>query len=161
VYQCGVLYTVYMLQEYVALFRRLVGELPPDTARLRVYEVGKGGGTVVELRPTNPDAADLCVHLLDDTGEHVNFSFGRIATWELPFEGRHKKPDTAQLLAEVEQMCRAVIAGNCEERRGRFSITGRIYVGDYTYQVVEMFLLPIRGITTHRYAPYVSEGDCR
>ena len=52
---------------------------------------------------------------------YVDFSFReRGGTWELPLEGRYKNADNPQLLAEVEEMCRAVIAGNCNKSRAPF-----------------------------------------
>ena len=55
-------------------------------------------------------------------------------------------------------MARAVVAGNCERETHRFSITGRIDVGDYTYAVkdVPKFCKPPFG--TLRYAPYAQRN---
>jgi hypothetical protein len=54
-------------------------------------------------------------------------------------------------------MSRAVIAGHCEEIRGLVSITGRIYVGDYTYKTTTVPVLSLPRFGTRRYAPYTSD----
>jgi len=51
-------------------------------------------------------------------------------------------------------MARAVIAGKCDETRGLFSLTSRVYVEGYTYKVVDLPMLPIPPFGTRRYAPY-------
>ena len=56
-------------------------------------------------------------------------------------------------------MSRAVIAGNGEVSRGRFSLTGRISVGDYTYEVTEMPMRPRPPFGTRRYSPYYVQKD--
>jgi hypothetical protein len=147
----------YMVEKLRVLFERLVAELPSDTARLNIYRVPKGDGTVIELLPANRDSASLGVHVDDDGIDYLDFSFGRIGTWELPQEGRNRKASAEQLLLEVEQMSRAVIAGKCEETRNLFSLTSRIHVDGYTYKVVDLPMLPIPPFRTRRYAPYVSD----
>jgi len=76
-----------MLAEMTALFERLLAELPPGTATLNVYAVPRNGGTVIELRPTNPAAADFGVHC--DDRNVFSFSFGVLPTWEFPYERRY------------------------------------------------------------------------
>jgi hypothetical protein len=140
-----------LLGELEALFQRLVHELPPDTANLRVHDGPGGRGGGVELTPTNPAAARISV-LADDSAVY-NFSFGLRSYWEFPFERRYRY-DEKSVLAEIEEMSRAVLAGHCEETRGLVSISGRIHVGDYTYKTttIPVFSLPRFG--TRRYAPY-------
>jgi len=143
-----------MLEEIKAVLRDLLAELPPDTARLNVYRVPNNDGTVVELIPSNTDAASIEVHV-DDGADYVDLSFGeRGGTWELPLEGRYKDADKSQLLGEVKEMCRAVIAGRCRKSRGAFWLTSKIDVGDYTYKLTDlpMFGIPFR---TRHYAPYI------
>ncbi len=143
-----------MVEEFKALFSRLLAELPPGTASLNVYCVPKGDGTVIELKPTNARSAFPGVHLEDQVAL-VDFSFG-IGTWELPFEGRNKSANEKELLSEVEQMCRAVIDGHCEEIRGFFSLTSKIYVDGYTYTVTDLPMLPIPPFGVRKFAPFVS-----
>jgi hypothetical protein len=141
------------LEKIKAVFESLFTELPPGTARLNVYRVPKNDGTIIELIPTNSDAASIEVHV-DDGADHVDFSFGeRGGTWELPLESRYKNADNPQLLSEVEEMCRAVIAGNCNKSRGAFWLTSRLDVDGYTYKLTDlpMFRIPFG---TRQYAPY-------
>jgi hypothetical protein len=144
-----------MVEKVRMLFDNLLAELPPNTARLNAYRVPKGDGTVIELLPANRESASFGVHL-DDGVDLVDFSFGRLGTWELPLEGRNRNATAEQVLLEVEQMCRAVIVGNCEDSRGLFSLTSKIHVDGYTYKVVDSPMLPIPPFRTLRYAPYVS-----
>jgi len=144
-----------MIEEYRQLFRRLLVDLPAGTARFNEYRVPKNDGTVIEIIPSKPECASFGVHL-DDGVALVDFSFGRLGTWELPYESRNRRPSADELVVEVEQMARAVMAGKCDERRGLFSLTSRIYVGDYTYKVVDVPMLPIPPFGLRTYAPYVS-----
>jgi hypothetical protein len=109
---------------------------------------------VVDLKPANPRAADFGVHC--DDFEIYSFSFGRLSQWEFPYERRYRNNEK-DVVSEIEEMCRAVIAGNCEERRGWFSMRGRIYVGDYTYNVTNLPIFPKPPFGTRRYAPYVQQ----
>jgi len=144
-----------MVEKLRVLFERLVAELPSDSARLNIYRVPKGDGTVIELLPASRDSASFGVHVDDGGIGYLDFFFGRIGTWELPDEGRYRKASAEQLLLEVEQMSRAVIAGKCEETRGLFWLTSKIYTDGYTYKMVDMPMLCIP-FRTRRYAPYVS-----
>lgn len=44
-----------MLQQIREMFERLVTELPPGTADVNVKPAQKGGGTVIEMVPANPE----------------------------------------------------------------------------------------------------------
>jgi hypothetical protein len=144
-----------MVEELRVLFARLLAELPEGTAKLNVYRVPRGDGTVIELLPANHESASFGVHV-DDGVKLLDFSFGQIGTWELPQEGRNRKASAEQLLSEVEQMSKAVIAGQCEENRNLFSLTSKIHVDGYTYKVVDLPMLPIPPFGTRKYAPYVA-----
>jgi hypothetical protein len=146
-----------MLEQLRALFDRLLAELPQGAAKLNVYRVPKRDGTVIEMIPCNHESASFGIHV-DDGVDLVDFSFGRIGTWELPQEGRNRKPSAEQLLLEVEQMSRAVIAGKCEETRNLFSLTSRIHVDGYAYKVVDLPMLPIPPFGTRKYAPFISKS---
>ncbi len=148
-----------MLEQLQLLFDRLLAELPQSAAKINVYRVPKGDGTVIELLPANRHSASIGVHVDDEGVGYLDFSFGRIGTWELPQEGRNQKAGAEQLLLEVEQMSRAVIAGKCEETRGLFSLTSRIHVDGYTYKVVDLPMLPIPPFGTRKYAPFVSSSS--
>ncbi len=108
-------------------------------------------GASILVKPTNPASADFGVHA--DDFELYSFGFGPRSQWEFPWERRYRN-DEKDILAEVEEMARAVIAGNCELRRGLFWLTAKIHVGDYTYRVTD---LPMFGIpfSKRHYAPYV------
>jgi len=144
-----------MIEQFKSLFETLVAELPTGTARVNFYRVPRGDGSVVEVLPSNEKSASFGAHV-DDGVEYVDFSFGRIGTWELPQEGRNHQAGAQQLVQEVEQMARAVIAGRCDETRGLFSLTSRVYVEGHTYKVVDLPMLPIPPFCTRHYAPYAS-----
>ncbi len=74
-----------MVERIRLLFERLLAELPDGTARLNEYRVPKGDGMVIQLLPANRNSASFGVHF-DDGIELIDFSFGRIGTWELPLE---------------------------------------------------------------------------
>jgi hypothetical protein len=143
-----------MIEQFKLLFETLVAELPAGTAKINLYRVPRGDGSVIEVLPSNKKSASFGVHV-DDGAEYVDFSFGRLGTWELPQEGRNREGEAGQLVQEVEQMARAVIAGRCDETRGLFWLTSRVYVEGYTYRVVDLPALPILPFGTRRYAPYV------
>ena len=142
-----------MIEKFKSLFEALVAELPAGTARVNVYRVPRGDSSVVEVLPSNQKSASFGVHV-DDGVEYLDFSFGRIGTWELPQEGRNHRAEAEQLVQEVEQLARAIIAGKCDETRGLFSLTSRVYVEGYTYKVVDLPLLPIPPFGARHYAPY-------
>jgi hypothetical protein len=141
-----------MLAEVTELFERLLSELPPGTATLHVYRVPRIGGTVFKLKPTNPAAAGFRVH--SDDFDVYGFSFGVRSQWEFPYERRYRKGEK-DILTEIDEMCRAVIEGRCEERRGWFSLKGTLSVGDYMYEVTNLPMLPVPPFWTCHYAPYL------
>jgi hypothetical protein len=143
-----------MVKRLTELFERLAAELPPGTASLNVYDVQRGKGTVVGLRPANPACADFGVHA-EDISDIVDFFFGQ-ATWEFPYERRYQNGEK-DIITEIEEMSRAVIAGNCEVKRRPFWATSCIHVGEYTYSVSDLPMFPIPPFGTRRYAPYVSK----
>jgi len=104
------------------------------------------------VRPTNPASANFGVHA--DDFELYSFGFGRRSQWEFPWERRYRKGEK-DVLTEIEEMARAVIAGNCEQRRGPFWLIGKIQVGDYTYRVTDIPMIPIPPFWTRHYAPFV------
>jgi hypothetical protein len=146
-------------EELVALFKHLIADLPPNTAVLDLRRgPQKDDGVVAVLTPTNPAAASVVAHAVNGFGI-VDFSFGEYPpTWELPFEGRNTKANKNELLQEVEEMCQAVIAGNCEHKRGLLSIRGSIQVGSWPYRVTNLLVFravpPLRG--TRKYEPYIA-----
>jgi hypothetical protein len=142
-----------MVERLTELFERLAAELPPGTASLNVYDVQGGQGTVVELRPANPACADFGVHA-ENGSDIVDFSFG-LATWEFPYERRYRNEEK-EIITEIEEMSRAVIAGNCEVKRRPFWATSCIHVGEYTYSISDLPMFPIPPFGTLRYAPYVT-----
>jgi hypothetical protein len=139
--------------EVESLFQRLAQELPVHAANIRVYDVPGGGGGV-ELTPTNPAAARISV-FADDSAVYT-FSFGLRSYWEFPFERRYRY-DEKSVIAEIEEMSRAVLAGHCEEIRGLVSISGRIHVCEYTYKTTTLPIFRLPRFGTRRYAPYASQ----
>ena len=136
--------------EVTALFERLVAELPAGTAAVHVRQ--HSAGTSIDVKPANPASADFRVHA--DEFELCSFGFGPRSQWEFPWERRYRKGEK-DVVTEIEEMARAVIAGNCELKRGLFWLTAKIHVGDYTYKVtdVPMFGIPF---SERRYAPYAA-----
>ena len=128
-----------------ALLQRLAHELPVGAARLRIFEHG------VELTPANSAAAKFSV--IADESAVYTFSFGSRSYWEFPYERRYRY-DEKSVSTEIEEMSKAVIAGHCEEGRGLLSVSGRIYVGDYTYRTTTIPVLSLPRFGTRRYVPY-------
>ncbi len=145
-----------LVAEITALFERLVAELPAGTAAVHVRQVSVG--TLIDVNPTNPASAKFGV--LADDFELYNFGIGR-SQWEFPWERRYRKGEK-DILIEIEEMARAVIVGDCEQRRGPFWLVGKIHVGNYTYKVTNLPKLPIPPFWTRHYAPFVlPQSGCR
>lgn len=135
-----------------SLLERLVAELPPGSATVHTHSLPRDADvSAIEVKPNNPASTDFRV-LADETQVYV-FGFGPVSNWEFPWERRYRK-DEKDVLTEIEEMSRAIIAGNCELGRGLFWLTAKIHVGDYTYRVTD---LPMFGIpfSKRHYAPYV------
>ena len=139
----------------IALFQRLVDELPPGVATIEIVPADRKRPTVISLRPTASSSAEFGVACDDVEVESVNF--GLRGYWEFPYERRYRRGEK-DVLTEIEEMARAVIAGMCEEECGWFSITGRIRVGDYTYTMTNMPLFSKPPFRTRRYAPYTERN---
>lgn len=141
-------------EELVALLRKLLAELPLNAASL---EVRHGpDGIVATLKPANTAAASILTHA-ENGLDLIDFGFGEYEpTWELPIEGYNRNANKTALLHEVEEMCRAVMAGCCEHSRGFLSVSGRIQVGSRPYMVRHMLVWRVtprlRG--TRKYEPY-------
>ncbi len=58
----------------------------------------------------NPAAADFGVYL--DDFDVYSFSFGQRSYWDFPYQRRYRN-DEKGVLTDIEEMSRAVIAGNC------------------------------------------------
>lgn len=143
-------------QELVAMFERLVAEIPRDVAILKGNHTPDGHGTIVTLEPRIPAAASVHTHA-ENGFSLVDFSFGDYGpTWELPIEGRNSDANKVQVLKEVEEMTRAVMAGNCRHKRGLLSITGSLQAGDHPYKITDLLVFrprpPRHG--TRKYEPY-------
>jgi hypothetical protein len=136
--------------ELTALFQQLVNELPPGAATIEVSSATQRRPTVISLRPANPEAAKFAV--VFDGFDVYSVGLG-IHQWEFPYERRYLKGEK-DVLTEIQEMARAVAAGNCEQERRRFSIIGRIHVGDYTYVVTDMPKFCKRPFGTRRCPPY-------
>jgi hypothetical protein len=142
-------------EELVTLIKNQMAELPPNVATLGITRP-KSDGVVAVVTPTNPAAARVVVHTANGHGI-VNFSFGEyLTTWELPFDGHNFRANKEELLQEIGEMCRAVMAGNCEQKPGLLSIRASIQVGSRPYMVAHLAVfhaaLPLWG--TQKYEPY-------
>jgi hypothetical protein len=144
-----------MLAEVAELFERLLRELPAGAGTLNVRPVCRSSSPLWRDRrrvePYQPRGCPFWVH--GDDAEVYSFSFGVRSQWEFPHERRYRKGEK-DILTEIEEMSRAVIAGRCKERRGWFSLNGSISVGDYTYKITNLPMLPIPPFWTRSYAPY-------
>src|SRR5689334_14943870 len=89
---------------------QVVTELPQGSARIETWP-SKGGGIVVNIFPANRQAALMGAHAENGLAL-VDFWFGEFGTtWELPIEGQNPGATKEELLAEVQQLCRAVLDG--------------------------------------------------
>jgi hypothetical protein len=70
-----------MVKRLIELFERLAAELPIGTASMNFYDVPGGQGTVVELRPANPDHISTTDHVRGVPGYLVS----RFGSYNLPF----------------------------------------------------------------------------
>lgn len=138
-----------LVAEITALFERLVSELPAGTADVHVRKIPIG--TVIEVKPTNPASASFSV-LANDFELYSFHLYG--SYWEFPYERRYRKGEK-DILTELEEMARAVITGNCEQKRGPFWLLGKISVNDYTYKTTNLPKLPIPPFWRRHYAAFV------
>lgn len=146
-----------LVAEITALFDRLVAEFPAGTAAVHVRQVS--AGTLIDVKPTNPGSASFGVHA--DDFEVYSFGLGPGSQWEFPWERRYREGEK-DILTEIEEMARAVMAGNCEQRRAPFWLIGKIHVGEYTYKMTNVPMLPIPPFWRRHYAPFVLRQDgCR
>jgi hypothetical protein len=141
-----------VVAEVTTLFERLVSELSTGLAAVTVRQSPRAMATAIDVTPTNPTSANFGVFA--DEAQLYSFSFGPMSQWEFPWERRYRKGEKDEL-TEIEEMSRAVIAGRCELTRGPFWLTGKIYVGDYTYKMTDLPMLPIPPFWRRHYAPYV------
>lgn len=142
-----------MLSELTALFERLAAELPARTAALDIHQDTRGIGTIIELKPANPASASCGVFA--DQFVFFSFRFGAVSEWGLQFDRRYREGEK-DILVEVEEMARAVIAGQCEINRGLFWVVGRIHVGDYTYtKITDVPMFSVFPFGKCRCAPYM------
>lgn len=144
-----------MVAELTVLFERLVSELPAGLAAVTVRQSARDMAAAIDVKPTNPASANFGV--LADKVQLYSFGFGPMSQWEFPWERRYRKGEKDEL-TEIEEMSRAVIAGRCELTRGPFWLTGKIYVGDYTYRMTDLPMLPIPPFWRRQYAPYGSNA---
>ncbi len=145
-------------EELVRLFKQLQAELPPEAASLSIKRT-KRNGVIVTLNSKNPAAASISAHAENGLAL-VDFSFGDYGpTWELPIEGQNPRACKQEVLQEVQEMSKAVMAGNCEHKRGFLSVTGIVQVLGHSYKITNMleFHPKPRLHGTRTYESYVSE----
>ena len=145
-------------EDVIALFKSLLAQMPPNIASVEVRRAGRNKHVVeVALTPGNPKAASLWA-AVENGSDVVYFGFGHFRnTWELPMEGKNRKAGKDELLQEIEELCKAVMAGNCSHKWGFLSVTASIQVeGRPPYKVTDMPVfrtsLPLHG--TRFYEPY-------
>ena len=140
------------------VIEEVLSTFPQGSAHLQ-SKSGKDGGIVISIIPTNPHAAPMGAH-----GENglalVDFWFGEFGTtWELPIEGQNPRGTKLEVLAELRQLCNAILDGHCEEKIGLFSTAGIIHVGKETYAIRNFFYLHWRRFFTGKrriqYQPYI------
>jgi hypothetical protein len=92
------------------------------------------------LVPRTPNAASITLHI-ESPLDLVDFSFGEFSpTWELPTEGRNPAATEEELLQELKEMCRAVIAGQCEHKLGLLSVSGTVRISGQPSTVTDWFV---------------------
>jgi len=144
--------------DLVALFERLHADLPADTASLTIRRA-EARGTQVMICPRNPRAASVWAHA-ENGLPVIDFGFGEYEpTWELAFEGENPNSSKEELYVQVEKLCRAVMAGHCENRRRFLTVVSLVRVGTRDYKVSHSPILrpkpPFRG--TRTYEAYIPE----
>jgi hypothetical protein len=139
-----------LVAEVTSLLERLVAELPAGTATVSAQSLRDV--SAIEVNPNNPASSNFRV-LADETQVYV-FGFGPRSNWEFPWERRYRRGEK-DVLTEIEEMSRAVIAGDCDLTRGPFWLTARIHVAEYTYKVTDLPMFPIPPFWKRHYAPYV------
>jgi hypothetical protein len=144
--------------ELVILFARLHADLPPGIASLAVRRTDAHGAHVTVF-PRNPRAASVWAHA-ENGVPLIDFGFGEYEpTWELPLEGENPEAGREELFLELEQLCRAVMAGHCENRRRFLSLGSVVRVGPRDYKVCHSLIFwpkpRFRG--TRRYESYVPD----
>jgi hypothetical protein len=145
-------------EDLIALFQYLLAEMPPNDASFEVRRVGRfKEGIQVTLTPRNSGAASIWVHAENGT-DLVDFGFGDWTnSWELPTEGRNSKARKVEVLQEITDLCKAVIAGHCSYERGFLSRTASVLIeGRPPYRITDIPVFrsrpPLRG--TRFYEPY-------
>jgi hypothetical protein len=144
--------------ELVILYERLHADLPPGTASLAARRTD-AHGTQVTIFPRNPRAASVGAHA-EKGVPLIDFGSGEYKpTWELPLEGEIPEVGEEELFLEVERLCRAVMAGPCENRRRFLGVGSVVRVGPRDYKVCHSLIFwpkpRFRG--TRRYEAYVPD----
>jgi len=142
--------------EHVDLLRRRLAELPTDAASLQVKRARQNGeGVIATLKPRNATSAAIITHT-ENGLNLVDFRFGEYGpTWELPIDT--EKANKSEVLSRLQEMCQAVIAGNCKHKRGFLSVTGIIQIGNKPHKVTDVlvFRASPRLSGKRQYEPYV------
>jgi len=93
------------------LFRELLDELPEECASIQ--RKSEGRSVLLELLPSRPNAASICVIVPADEHAGVTLIAGRGSFFEIPKSGR--RYTGLPLIDEMRSICLAVIAGRLEE----------------------------------------------
>jgi hypothetical protein len=138
----------------VQLFEDILATLPTGVAALEARRTRDDRGTIVRLRPANAESAEFSAHV-EDGYALVDVSFGRGATFELPWDADLPNNATFDTTLEtVLAMCRAVIAGRCEDRLGFLGIRSTICVDEKRVFRMTDFFHPNLHPRVVRYGPY-------
>jgi hypothetical protein len=143
------------------LLEGIRGTLPTGCAELVSRPMSDNFGLDVALIPSNEGSAEVGCMIIGD--ELYSAFFGKaptFTTFEFPWEvGLSRKSELDEQLEAFRVMCMAVVAGNCEHRRGRFGTSGTIFVTEtkvfrVTNYPILAFFQKRRNPTVMRYAPY-------
>jgi hypothetical protein len=94
-----------------AVFRELLADLPENAALIEKRSDSRS--TVIELVPSNRNAAPICVIVPANEKEGVTLIAGKGSFFEIPKRGR--RYTNLPLVEEVRSICSAVIGGKLEE----------------------------------------------
>ena len=148
-------------RQVVRLFADIHATLPAGCAQLVSGPTRDNFGLHVAISPSNELSAEVGATLMG--GGIYSADFGKaptFTTFEFPWEvGLSRKAGLNEQLEALEKICLAVIAGNCEHRRGRLGTLGAVFVSEtQTFRVTDYPLLAIflwrHDLRVRRYAPY-------
>jgi len=133
------------------VFEDLLNTIPRGSATIQRSRTPANDGTLLWLKPSNPEAAEFSAHIEDNNSSLIDVSFGSGTTLELPIEANlPEEASFGDMLQVVRELGAAVVAGRCHERFGWLGIKGTICVdAQSTYHSTRYFHLHLMPRTVH------------